>query len=125
MGGFDWLWSQHHEIERCKLVETAQAVWSFETAFRQHVLKLIKEKEDEEDEGDIDHLALQRKDEWIPWLESILRNIIEHINPPAALGQGFRDVQDHQRNMTSPPRHRFFRSRCGFMCFYCVTSIHG
>ena len=94
MGGFDWLWSQHHEIERCKLVETAQAVWSFETAFRQHVLKLIKEKEDEEDEGDIDHLALQRKDEWIPWLESILRNIIEHINPPAALGQGFRDVQD-------------------------------
>ena len=30
----------------------------------------------------------------------------------------------HQRNMTTPPRPRFFRRRCVFMYFYCVNSTH-
>ena len=94
MLGYDWLWSQYHEIERTKLVTVAQAVWSFEQAFREHVAHLIQALDHDTTGNTIDHRELERRPEWAGWLDLIALNITEHINPPAALGQGFRDVQD-------------------------------
>lgn len=94
MAGYDWLWSQYHEISRGSLVELHSAVRSLEVA-----MLGVAETLEPAAEGDTRAASLIAREfrappKWEAWLRVISQSITEHINPPAALGSGFRGLED-------------------------------
>ena len=94
IGGIDWLWQAYIEIDREKLWETFEAVVGLqnETAeFAQRMAERYACRRQTPDWTD------WRSDEptppmWKEWHATVLDNIREHIDPPAALGSGHRGL---------------------------------
>jgi hypothetical protein len=105
MCGYDWIWSQYHEIEKDKLVEVFDAVVNLTASIvgycnRVEELSGPALDEDMHDVSELRdayvHLKFDSEPlpEWKEWLRCIRSNIYEHINPPMALGSGHRALSD-------------------------------
>ena len=86
MGGFDWLWSQYHEIELKNLLETFDAVIALASGTQKYCDDFADAAE--QLGHDILSIAVKPLAEWESYLATIRRNIREHINPPVALSSG-------------------------------------
>ena len=102
MAGFDWLWSQYHEIDSDSLVSTFEAVRALVRGVKVWCDEERGSDEDTWERGDVpmDHVRRRTNPEWEPYLRSLKSNIREHINPPAALGTGCRGVADKAKAVT-------------------------
>ena len=116
LAGFDWLWTQHHEIRRSKLVETFNALVSLENAMNDCITE-VAESMDLDIECDGPMLrAFQAQESWSEWLRAIRTNIVEHIHPPAALGSGHLSVADKVKAIVFTwPSSQIVQCRCHFM----------
>jgi hypothetical protein len=108
MCGYDWIWSQEHEIRDDKLISTFEAVLKLSNAIKLCCSHSDADATDEEGSsgGEVhDVFALRAKqrglregvvpnDDWKPWLLEIKNNIFEWINPPMALASGHRGLTD-------------------------------
>ena len=91
LAGYDWIWSQQHEIAESMLIPCFQAVCNLANAS----CNLVREHEQlEEDGGAETDLPTAPLPEWRPWLQMLKQGIHEHIHPPAALGSGHRSLAD-------------------------------
>jgi hypothetical protein len=87
IAGYDWIWSQFHEIPRTKVIATFNAVSALTQAIAERVCELsVDEEGDAHQDGEVMDAA------WTPWLQTIQANILEHISTPAALGSGHRSL---------------------------------
>jgi hypothetical protein len=82
IGGFEWLWSQYHEILQANVIETYRAVVQLQRSIAWHVASFS--------EDGLHAVSDAWLPEWMPMLETNSANIREHINPPVALGSGHR-----------------------------------
>ena len=100
LAGYDWIWSQYHEIDQRKVLQTFKAVRSLRHAVCAFVNNV--EQLREEAGADLDDAAdaatqewpTNPQPEWVPWLQCLKGNIFERINPPAAMGSGHRGLAD-------------------------------
>ena len=118
MLGYDWIWSQFVEVEQDDLIGLFEAVEDLTNSINQFVANA---KQAAADRGDDDEVLLGRSgrlvevagihplDAWVPCLKIIRDKIREHINPPAALGSGHRNLHDkcasevHKIYVQKPP----------------------
>lgn len=103
MGGYDWLWFQHHEIKTSDLLPVFNAVTSLGNAIQDHCdRRAATELPTNLGECDQAHphgLQHERSsgdplEEWRPWLATIRSSIREHIYMPGALASGHRGLHD-------------------------------
>ena len=87
MAGYDWIWSQYHELAERDVLKTFRAVQKLSQAVSKHLREAGAEDAPFEDP------ALQAGG-WQPFLDTIRNSIREQINPPAALGSGHRSLAD-------------------------------
>ena len=91
LAGYDWIWSQYHEIPESKLVRCFSSVRKLSVA----ISAFVAEHDEQEANDHVpDVLPLLPLPEWKPWLQVISDSIFEHIHPPAALGSGHRSLAD-------------------------------
>lgn len=90
MGGFDWSWSQYHEVHIDDLAELFDAIifLSDETkAFNERLQQrrdrpAVGDAHDSDEE--LDGEGMEPLPSWRPALATIRRSIRKHINPPAS-----------------------------------------
>ena len=91
--GYDWLWSQHHEIRETDLLSVFEAVvslsQSISTFCEESAAHASEYDEDTDGPVSVDPLPA-----WVPWLKIICSSIREHIHPPVALASGHRGLAD-------------------------------
>ena len=87
LAGFDWIWSQYHEVPVSHLVRVHKAVCSLQKVISRFAQDFAEE------EDDAQWLAAPLP-EWVPHLKVLQKHIFEHVNPPAAMGSGRRSLAD-------------------------------
>ena len=92
VAGHGWLWVQHHEISRAKLLETCEAAWQLERALGSHHEGVRYRWAAQGDDAPLPSEAFHAKEEWSGWLSALRANIVEHVHPPVAPGVGQRDL---------------------------------
>ena len=102
LAGYDWIWSQYHEIPESKLIPCFLAVNRLSDAISAFVAEQEEREEgnrpahdDDDDEAEGAQVwPTMPCPDWKPWLSIIQESIHEHIHPPAALGSGRRSLAD-------------------------------
>ena len=98
LAGYDWIWSQHHQIEKAQVFRAFRAVCSLQEAIANFVSEHERELElDMEDDAPADHEGrwpTAPLPAWVDFLSVLKDNIREHVNPPAAMGSGHRSLVD-------------------------------
>ena len=89
LAGYDWIWSQYHEIRESMLLSCFQAVHKLHHA----ISVVVAESEERDDIADV-VLPTAPLPEWMPWLQTLKESVREHIHPPAAMGSGRRSLAD-------------------------------
>ena len=89
LAGYDWIWSQYHEIRESMLLSCFQAVHNLHRA----VSEVVAEYEERDDDADA-VLPTAPLPEWMTWLQTLKDGVREHIHPPAAMGSGRRSLAD-------------------------------
>ena len=94
IAGYDWVWSQYHEIPVSKLVQCFDAVCRLQRAISAMVAELIRRSEiaPGDEDADLD-LPTEPLPSWRPWLDIPSLSVREQIHPPAALS-GHRSLAD-------------------------------
>ena len=106
IGGIDWIWSQFKSIDIHNLQEAFDAMVALSRAVNNECERRAAIEAETGDVAIDTHIPL---DSWKPWLSSIQRTIVEHVNPPAAMGSGGRSLQDkciaevHKWTLQLPP----------------------
>lgn len=102
LAGYDWLWSQFHEIPLSKVVQCHRAVSALQQGTEAFVRQRLREQEaaaaadtdaDAEDDSP-DPLPAFPLPEWVEPLRVLSSSVREHIAPPVALGSGHRSLAD-------------------------------
>ena len=83
--GYDWLWSQFHEIRRLDLVPVCQAMHRITRAIREAFATV------ESKGGSADDL-FQPLPDWGADLAAVKTSIVEHISPPTSVASGQRGI---------------------------------
>ena len=94
LAGYDWLWSQFHEIPSSELIRCHAAVTSLQQATSAYVAEHEQEQEQADEDAAQPGLSVTPLAEWVPWLQLLKTHVREHINPPTALGIGHRSLAD-------------------------------
>ena len=105
MKGYDWMWSQYHEVR----LDKAWVVFDAYSNLK-HALDSYCDGRDEifaedgQSMGELDGSGETGQpwkwrrhapdDAWMPWLRTIEEHIKENVNPPMALGGGHRKLAD-------------------------------
>ena len=92
-GGHNWLWMQGVSVPRAELVRTWRAVM----AITDMAVGEARQWEGAGEDGDddvVEHDPLDApvrvaRPAWLPHLEVIHKNVLEHIHPPVDLTSGF------------------------------------
>ena len=100
MAGFDWFWSQHVEVPAAQVVPTFLALVKLQNAITDFVAKHSRSGGDSEEDEEEPVQEAAREiwkfqkplPEWLPWLDTMRKNMFEVINPPSALGSGHRGL---------------------------------
>ncbi|CAE7581880.1 unnamed protein product, partial [Symbiodinium necroappetens] len=96
LAGYDWIWSQYHEVDKSHLLATFRAISSLQQGVASFVEEQRQLHQDllDGDEPEKIRWPTSPLPEWVPWLQTLRSNIHEHINPPAAMGSGHRSLSD-------------------------------
>ena len=101
LNGYDWLWSQYHEVKNCNAIEIFDAVVELHDLILAFVEDFSDDETVDDEDKDDQHksakkrsVPLEPEPQWVPLADIIEAGIHEHINPPAALGSGARSLAD-------------------------------
>ena len=97
IAGYDWIWSQVHELPRSEVVDTCKAAHALACAVEQHLQE--HDRGDDSDatvgwEEGVGHDAaavMQPLPDWVPMLTQLAK-IREHIYTPCAMASGNTDL---------------------------------
>jgi hypothetical protein len=120
--GFNWLWQQHREIPRSKLVQVWQASIALRLSIDNHLRMLREQAGSDEEMENADPLPKKPLGAWRPLLKIIALHVREHVDPPTALAGGYKGVAHlseaiaHTWALQVPPHVSLEDHADSFMC---------
>ena len=94
LAGYDWEWSQYHEVRTSDAIKVFDAVTSLHYAIKEFVDNFEDELLDGEKDLLRHKIPMEPQPEWKPLHDILEGAIYEHIHTPAALGSGNRSLAD-------------------------------